>query len=190
MPKVTEKHSQRTEESTSTPDELQHWKSVADNKNQEDMTKDQELERTRNELEELKKVLMVKSEFKGENETHLAAAQRRLAIHPTKDMKNTLKIWNLITADAKPEIQPIVLETISSMRGKTWLHGTCSVCVDFQMEKCPQGFLHYNKYENANQSHVCVLCVKIFEIGMAQPALHCPTLRLLDENHESQQMQL
>ena len=137
MPKVTEKHSQRTKESTSIPDELQHWKSVADNKNQENMSKDQELEHTRNELEQLKKVLMAKSEFKGENETHLAATQRRLAIHPTKDMKNTLKIWNLITADAKPEIQPIVFETISSMRGKTWQHGTCSVCVHFMVQKFP-----------------------------------------------------
>ena len=39
---------------------------------------------------------------------------------------------------AKPEIQPIILETISSMRGNTWPHGTRSVCVDYQLEKCPQ----------------------------------------------------
>ena len=191
MPKVTEKINNDSKEGQTLPQsEVQKLQQVVLEQNEEKKASEQELEKTQRELRELKSLIAAKSETKREDETHSAASQRRLKMHPTDDVKNTLKTWNAIVEDAKPFIPTGILESIGNMRGKAWPHGTRSICADYQIDNCPQNFLHYNKKDKINVSHVCVTCVKIFDVGMAHPAMFCPTLQILDKTIEEQKMQI
>ena len=152
--------------------------------------KDLQLAKHQEELEQLKRKLIEKSDKKEENETHQEAAKRRLAIFPAEDVKNSLKIITMIAADVKKQIPKSVTDAMEAMRGNRWPSGLRQVCIIYNTEGCPLHFTHFIKGEKSAKMHLCAVCLINFEVGMSHPAHSCPVLQIIDKDINDMNMKM
>ena len=152
------------------------------NKNRENKEKEIQLSKNREELEKLQRQINLRSEEKQDDETYLQSAQRRLKLYQPDDTKNALKIITKITEDVMPLIPATIKESLANMRGNKWTTGTRQICLEYNLDNCTMNFSHFNKGDRCFKLHLCIFCIKFFEIGMYHACHGCPTLSIIGEN--------
>ena len=174
--------SDQTTAPTLTAEEIKKIQILLIQSNQQNQEKDREIKRLQEEQVELIRKINEKSENKGDYETHFASAKRRLAIHPVTDRntKHILRIVQTIVNDAQKYIPQDFAETITNMRGKSIPTGVRQICLHYNVESCQYNFTHYSSNENVIKLHFCILCAKMFDVGMCHQAQSCPCLLMID----------
>ena len=195
MGKITSNHGNQTSNTVPNSQELQPENPPSQEqiktlqvmvmaKSKENQEKEREILHQKQELERLQKELNKKSEDKQPYENFEASIIRRLSIYNPTELDNSLRVLNKIKNEIEPLIPDNIKNTIGGLRGSKFNSGTRLLCLEYNSDSCTitQNIYHFNAKEKCTKLHLCVLCVKLYEVGMCHAAITCPTIKLIDKN--------
>ena len=138
----------------------------------------------------MQKEINKRSEEKQSYENYSDSAKRRLLLFPPDDLRNCLRIIFKIHSEIANHIPVDIQESLSNMRGGKWSTGTRNICLEYNLENCTGNFSHFHRGDKTAKLHICLICLKLYDVGMCHAAHSCPTLSLVDKKIEESHMQI